>query len=73
MAHALASLKKLRKYDLARLAIDYQNKFDAILNNINSELLDLKNKFTKLELDVEISRNANNRLVDKVTSLERRC
>ena len=40
MAHALASLKKLRKYDLARLAIDYQNKFDAILNNINSELLD---------------------------------
>ena len=63
----------MRKYDLARFAIDYQNKIDAILNNINSELLDLKNKFTKLELDVEISRNANNRLVDKVTSLERKC
>ena len=65
--------EKLRKYDLARFAIDYQNKIDAILNNINSELLDLKNKFTKLELDVEVSRNANNRLVDQVTSLERRC
>ena len=57
--------KKLGKSDLARLAIDYQNKFDTILNNINSELLDLKNKFTKLELDVEISRNANTRLVDR--------
>ena len=48
MAHTLASLEKLGKSDLARLVMDYQNKFDTVLNNINSELLDLKNKFTKL-------------------------
>ena len=62
----------MRKSDLARLVIDYQNKFDTVLNNINSELLDLKNKFTKLEPDLEISRNVNNKLVDQVTWLERK-
>ena len=70
MAHTLASLKKLGKSDLARLVIDHQNKFDTLLNNINSELLDMKNKFTKLESDLEISRNINNKLVDQVTKLE---
>ena len=35
MAHTLVSLEKLRKSDLV---IDYQNKFDTVLN--------LKNKFT---------------------------
>ena len=36
---------------------------------MNSELLDLKNKFTKLEPDLEISRNVI-KLVDQVTKLE---
>ena len=40
-----------------------QNKFDTVLNNINSEL-DLKNEFTGIESDLEISRNVNNKLVD---------
>ena len=45
MAHTLALLEKLGKSDLARLVMGYQNKFDTVLNNINSKLLDLKNKF----------------------------
>ena len=67
---ALAPLEKLGKSDLARLVICYQNKFDPALNNINYELLDLKNKFTKLESDLKISRNVNNKLVDQVARLE---
>ena len=51
------------KSDLARVVMDYQNKFDIVINNINSELLDLKNEFTKFESDLEISRNVNNKLV----------
>ena len=70
MAHTLASLEKLGKYDLARLVMDYQNKFDTVLKNIDSELLDLKNKFTELESDLEIFRNVNNKLVDQITTLE---
>ena len=73
MAHTLASLKKLEKSDLGRLVMDCQNKFDIVLNDINSELLYLKNKFTKLGSDMEISRNFNNKLVDQVTRLERKC
>ena len=69
MAHTLVSLEKLGKSDLARLVIDYHNKFDTALNNMNSELLDLKNKFTKFEPDLEISRNVI-KLVDQVTKLE---
>ena len=55
MVQSLISLEKLGKFDLARLLGDYQNKFDTVLNNINSELLDLKNKYTKLESYLEIS------------------
>ena len=33
MAHTLASLEKLGKSDLAGLVMDYQNKFDTVLNN----------------------------------------
>ena len=73
MTVTLASLEKLGKSDLARLVIDYQNKFDTVLNNMNSELLDLKNNFAKLESDLEISRNVNNKLVDQVTMLEWKC
>ena len=73
MAHTLASLEKFRKSDLASLVIGYQNKFDTVLNNVNSELLDLKGEFTKLESDLEISRNVNNKLVDQVTKLEWKC
>ena len=65
-------MKKLRKSDLRRLVISYHNKFDAVLKNIDSEQLDLKNKFTKLESDLEISRNVNNELFDQVTRLERK-
>ena len=53
--------------------MDYKNKMDTVLNNINSELLDLKNKFTKLESDMEIGINVNNKLVDQITRLEQKC
>ena len=40
-----------------------QNEFNTVLNNRNSELMDLKHEFTKLESDLESS-NINNKLVD---------
>ena len=53
--------------------MDYKNKLDTVLNNKNSELLDLKNKFTKLESDIGIGINVNNKLVDQITRLEQKC
>ena len=40
---------------------------------MNSEIPDLKNKFTNIESYLEISRNVNNKLVNQVTRLERKC
>ena len=48
MAHTFASLEKLEKSDLARLAMNHQNKFDTVLNNISYELLDLKNNLSQI-------------------------
>ena len=65
--------KKNGEIWIASLVMDYKNKLDTVLNNINSELLDLKNKFTKLESDIEIGINVNNKLVDQITRLEQKC
>ena len=40
---------------------------------MNSEIPDLKNKFTNIESYLEISRNVNNKPVNQVTRLERKC
>ena len=34
MAHILASLEKLGKPGIVRLVMDYQNKFDTVLNKL---------------------------------------
>ena len=73
MAHTLVSLEKNGEIWIASLVMDYKNKLDTVLNNKNSELLDLKNKFTKLESDIEIGINVNNKLVDQITRLEQKC
>ena len=73
MAHTLVTKKKNGEIWIASLVMDYKNKLDTVLNNKNSELLDLKNKFTKLEPDIEIGINVNNKLVDQITRLEQKC
>ena len=42
MAMSLNALKKLTKGELSNMVIDYQNKFDYMLPNINAELTSLK-------------------------------
>ena len=46
---ALNALKKLTKEELSNMVIEYQNKFDSMLSNINAELTSLRNRFTKME------------------------
>ena len=40
------TLKKLTKKELLNMVLEYQNKFDNILSNINTELTSLTNRFT---------------------------
>ena len=46
---ALNALEKLTKEELSNMVIEYQNKFDSMLSNINAELTSLRNRFTKME------------------------
>ena len=49
MAVSLNALKKLTKEELSNMVIEYQNEFDNILSNINTELISLRERFTKMK------------------------
>ena len=63
MTHSHSSLIKLIREELVNIVLDYQHKFDNSLGFINSELLELKSKFTKIKSDPAISRNVNVKLM----------
>ena len=63
----------LNKEDLVRMLLDYQGKFNNILDELKNDLNELKTKFCKLESDLHISRNVNDKLSDKMVVLERKC
>ena len=54
------------------MVIDYQNKFD-MLSNINAELTSLRDRFTKMELQLLVTRRVNNKLMKQNHILERKC
>ena len=62
MDHTEASLMKLNKEDLVPLLLDYQGKFNSILDDLKNKFDELKAKFTKLEADVNISKNVSSKL-----------
>ena len=52
MALTLTSLMKLGKEVPAGMVLNKKDKLDTALTNINKEVTDLCNKFTKLESDL---------------------
>ena len=73
MDHTEASLVKLNKEELVRLLLDYQGKFNSILDDLKNNFDELKTKFTELEADVNISRNVNSKLSGRLIDVERKC
>ena len=73
MGHADASLMKLNKEDFVHLLLDYQGKFNSILEDLKNNFDKLTTKFTKLEADVNISRNVNSKLSYRLINVERKC
>ena len=53
---SLNALKKLNKEELSNMVIEYQNKFDNMLSNINTELTSLRDSFTKMESQLLVTR-----------------
>ena len=73
MAMSLNTLKKLTKEELSNAVLEYQNKFDNMLSNINTELTSLRDRFTKLEYQLLGTRRVNDNLLKQNRILEREC
>ena len=70
---SLNALKKLTRGELSNMVIDYQNKFDYMLSIINAELTSLRDRSTKMESQLLVTRRVNNNLVKQNRILERKC
>ena len=53
--------------------MEYQNKFDNMLSDINAELISLRDRFTKMESLLLVTRRVNDNLVKQNLMLERKC
>ena len=63
------ALKKLTKEELSNMVIEYQNKFDNILSNINTELTSLRDRSREMKSQVLLTRI----LVKQSRILARKC
>ena len=54
------------------IVLDYQHKFNNSLDSTNTEKLDPKTKFSKLEPNLSISRHVNVILVQRLVVTERK-
>ena len=64
---------KINKHVLAGMVLDYKEKFDSTLSATTDELKELKTDFRKLESDLLISRNVNDKLTKQLILIERKC
>ena len=66
---------KLNKEDLVRVTLDYHGKFKNILIDLKKDiskcdLSGLKSYFSKLEADIQVSRNVNYKLSERHVTME---
>ena len=80
MSLSEAKLRELSKDEIINLLLDYQNKFDTTLTRMNTDLSDvtqdfsdLKQNHIKLESELSVARQVNNKLKEHIVSLERQC
>ena len=76
MALNEAALRKVGKEEIIKLALEYQSKFESTLSSINdikTDLPELRKYYEKLESDVIITTQVNTRLCDKIKFLEHQC
>ena len=62
MSLSKAALRKLTKDEVTALTLEYQAKFDSTLSNINKQVSELRSDFKKIESELSVSKNVNNKL-----------
>ena len=73
MAFNEAALRRLGKEEIIKLALEYQSNFESSINDIKTDLSELRKYYEKLESDVIITKQVNTKLCDKMKFLERQC
>ena len=72
-AHTEAVLNKLSKTDLVRIILNTEANLGSRIVKLTTEVKDLLDHSKKLEADMAIVRNVNNKLVERVVVTERQC
>ena len=73
MSLSESALKKLSKDEVIALALEYYNKFDSTLTNINKEIFDLRQNYEKMQSELCVSGQVSSKLRKQTVSLERQC
>ena len=71
-----ATLRKLGKEELIKLALEYQSKFDSTLSSINdikADLSELRRHYEKLKSELLVTKQVNTKLCDQMELLECQC
>ena len=73
-------LLKLNKNQLVSQILDYRNKFSVYFDGMKSDIASMKENIagltkrnTELESSILINKNVNDKLIEKIVLLERRC
>ena len=72
MAMSISTLKKLTKEKLSNMLLEYQNRFENMLANVNTEFSSLRDRFTKTESQLLVTRRVNENL-NETYSGEKMC
>ena len=73
MALNEASLSKMNKEDLIRLALDFQQKHDNLFGKLMEDFADPKANYDKLEADLSTSRTVSDTFKNCIITLEGKC
>ena len=66
MAHTESSLMKLNKEKMTRIVLDYQDKFDSVLDDFRKDISELKSNFSRVEVDLRDSKPLNEKLTVRI-------
>ena len=67
------SLQNINKKDLFPIILSLQNKLEEVNNNVLVEMRELNESFSKLEVEVSVTKQVNTLLSSQFVSTERQC
>ena len=73
MLHTKATLKGVNKPDLIKLVLPPESEMNSDIKELKSEIRDLIAQIKKVQTDVAIVKNVNEKLVNQLIETERQC